>query len=367
MTSTTFRADAVLFDMDGTLTDSIAAVEAAWGAVAVDLGLDPETVIAATHGKRAVDNLAQFRPEIKPHEMEGAVAAFEQSILDFADSFQKRAARRRSTGESSPGFSASAGSDSGESTPGLSPTSGFSSRSGSLSTPSSSSIDPSTGLRRPSFATRLSDMLASAIPEDSVVPVFDESADDKHADEKQADTDIEAAWETEADSVDRSIRILPGVKNMIECIPDGRYAVATSGANTYGSSLISSASFLQRNSPALRTAYGAMTRVGITPPPVTITADDKRLKAGKPAPDPFLLAASCLGFDAKRCVVFEDSPSGIRAGVASGATVIAVCTSHERSKIENCGAHFVVEDMRKVRCRTEGEGAGMQLAFTVEH
>ncbi|KAH8112525.1 HAD-like protein [Phellopilus nigrolimitatus] len=347
MPSTTFRADAVLFDMDGTLTDSIAAVEAAWGAVAVDLGLDPETVIAATHGKRAVDNLAQFRPEIKPHEMEGAVAAFEQSILDFADSFQKRAARRRSTGESSPGFSASAGSDSGESTPGLSPTSAFSSRSGSLSTPSSSSIDPSTGLRRPSFATRLSDMLASAIPEDSVVPVFDESADDKHADEKQADTDIEAAWETEADSVDRSIRILPGVKDIIDCVPEGRYAVATSGANTY--------------------AYGAMTRVGITPPPVTITADDKRLKAGKPAPDPFLLAASCLGFDAKRCVVFEDSPSGIRAGVASGATVIAVCTSHERSKIENCGAHFVVEDMRKVRCRTEGEGVGRQLAFTVEH
>ena len=51
-------------------------------------------------------------------------------------------------------------------------------------------------------------------------------------------------------------------------------------------------------------AYGCMTRVGITPPEVTITADDKRLKAGKPAPDPFLLAASELGFDAKCCVVF---------------------------------------------------------------
>ncbi|KAH8112528.1 HAD-like protein [Phellopilus nigrolimitatus] len=365
MQSTTFRADAVLFDMarplsssfplihlhlfflqDGTLTDSIAAVEAAWGAVAIDLGLDPETVIAATHGKRAIDNLAFYRPEIKAHEMDAAVEAFEQSILDFADSFKKREARRLSSGESSSGFSACAGSDSGGSTPVLSPTSAFSSRSGSLSTPSSSN-DPSTVARRPSFATRLSDILASAISEDSVLPVFDESTDDKHVDEKQADADIDAAWETEADAVDRSIRILPGVKDMIECIPDGRYAVATSGAKTY--------------------AYGAMTRVGITPPPVTITADDKRLKAGKPAPDPFLLAASCLGFDAKRCVVFEDSPSGIRAGVASGATVIAVCTSHERSKIEGCGAHFIVEDMRKVRCRTEGEGATTQLVFTVEN
>ncbi|KAH8106667.1 HAD-like protein [Phellopilus nigrolimitatus] len=350
MQSTIFRADAVLFDMDGTLTDSIAAVEAAWGAVAIDLSLDPETVIAATHGKRAIDNLAFYRPDIKAHEMDAAVEAFEQSILDFADSFKKREARRLSSGESSAGFSARAGSDSGESTPVLSPTSAFSSRSGSLSTPSSFT-DPSTGLRRPSFATRLSDILASALPEESSAPVFDESPDtDYIADDvqkKPAEADIEAAWEMEADAVDRSIRILPGVKDMIACIPDGRYAVATSGAKTY--------------------AYGAMTRVGITPPPVTITADDKRLKAGKPAPDPFLLAASCLGFDAKRCVVFEDSPSGIRAGVASGATVIAVCTSHERAKIEGCGAHFVVNDMRKVRCRTEGKGATAQLVFTVEH
>ena len=109
-----------------------------------------------------------------------------------------------------------------------------------------------------------------------------------------------------------------------------------------------------------------MTRVGITPPKITITADDKRLKAGKPAPDPFLLAAKELGFNATNCVVFEDSPSGIRAGVASGATVIAVCTSHERSKIENCGAHYIVEDMTKVKCEVLGEGEATQLRFTIE-
>jgi beta-phosphoglucomutase-like phosphatase (HAD superfamily) len=105
-----------------------------------------------------------------------------------------------------------------------------------------------------------------------------------------------------------------------------------------------------------------MTRVGITPPKVTITADDKRLKNGKPFPDPFLLAANELGYDAKNCVVFEDSPSGIRAGVASGATVIAVCTSHEKQKIENCGAHFLVDNMEKVHC----EHVGDRLKFTVD-
>ena len=108
-------------------------------------------------------------------------------------------------------------------------------------------------------------------------------------------------------------------------------------------------------------AYSCMNRVGIVPPPVTITADDKRLKAGKPAPDPFLLAADCLGYDPKKCVVFEDSPAGIRSGVASGATVIAVCTSHERSKIENCGAHYVVKNMDYVSCEVEGD----RLKFSV--
>jgi beta-phosphoglucomutase-like phosphatase (HAD superfamily) len=108
-----------------------------------------------------------------------------------------------------------------------------------------------------------------------------------------------------------------------------------------------------------------MMRVGITPPKVTITADDKRLKAGKPAPDPFLLAAKCLGFNATDCVVFEDSPSGIRSGVASGATVIAVCTSHERSKIESCGAHYIVEDMSQVTCEPIGNGVATKLKFTI--
>ena len=115
------------------------------------------------------------------------------------------------------------------------------------------------------------------------------------------------------------------------------------------------------NMPYHSPAYGCMTRVGITPPAVTVTADDKRLRAGKPSPDPFLLAASELGFAAQRCVVFEDSPSGIRAGVASGAIVVAVCTSHERSKIEDCGAHFIVDTMEQVSVVVDGD----DLRFTV--
>ncbi|KAJ3714539.1 HAD-like domain-containing protein [Lentinula guzmanii] len=333
MTST-FYADAVLFDMDGTLTDSIAAVEAAWGKVAKDMGHDPEHVIAATHGKRAIDNLAQFKPHILTHQMDGEVQTFEESILFFADAYANHGlGSRRSSPTSCIPESAL---DSRTTTPSL---------TSANSTPSPRTSSDVQSSRRPSFATRLSDALI-AVPnsEDRYIKVVDSPIEednvDEHFNDKTQMNQLEA-WQIEAAAVDRSVRILPGVKKMIESIPDGRYAVATSGAKTY--------------------AYGCMTRVGITPPPVTITADDKRLKAGKPAPDPFLLAAECLGFDPKNCVVFEDSPSGIRAGVASGAIVIAVCTSHERAKIENCGAHFVVDDMEKVDCElVEG-----QLRFTI--
>ncbi|KAF5380654.1 hypothetical protein D9757_007009 [Collybiopsis confluens] len=340
MTSQNFYADAVLFDMDGTLTDSISAVEAAWGKVAKDIGQDPAYVIAATHGKRAVDNLAQFKPHIKAHEMDSEVQNFEESILFFADAYTSHGPGSRRAS-----FSSESALDSVVSTPSLTPGS-----SAPSSRTSSFAFDSS---RRPSFASRLSNaLMMSAVPEAQVNDQYQFAFEDTIAEEDQLEIQGHyntkaknhqlEAWQTEAAAVDRSVRILPGVKRMINSIPAGRYAVATSGAKTY--------------------AYGCMTRVGITPPPVTITADDKRLKAGKPAPDPFLLAAKCLGFDAKKCVVFEDSPSGIRAGVASGAVVIAVCTSHERSKIENCGAHYIVDNMEQVRCEVADNG---RLKFTI--
>jgi beta-phosphoglucomutase-like phosphatase (HAD superfamily) len=45
---------------------------------------------------------------------------------------------------------------------------------------------------------------------------------------------------------------------------------------------------------------------------------------GKPDPAPYLLAAKRLGVQPARCVVLEDSPTGVAAGVASGALVVAV-------------------------------------------
>lgn len=52
--------------------------------------------------------------------------------------------------------------------------------------------------------------------------------------QEEYEADLQELWETEEDLIDRSVRILPGVRRMIDSIPDGRHAVATSGAQTYG-------------------------------------------------------------------------------------------------------------------------------------
>lgn len=44
----------------------------------------------------------------------------------------------------------------------------------------------------------------------------------------------------------------------------------------------------------------------------------------KPFPDPYLAGAEALGVDIRDCVALEDSPTGLRAAVASGATSIGI-------------------------------------------
>jgi pseudouridine 5'-phosphatase len=55
-----------------------------------------------------------------------------------------------------------------------------------------------------------------------------------------------------------------------------------------------------------------------------VRGDDPELKAGKPAPDIFLLAAQRLGADPAQCLVFEDSPAGLEAAQRAGMAVVVV-------------------------------------------
>ena len=78
-------------------------------------------------------------------------------------------------------------------------------------------------------------------------------------------------------------------------------------------------------------ARARLAAAGLPEPDVLVTAD--QVENGKPAPDPYLLAAERLGVDPASCVVLEDAPAGIAAGRAAGMTVWAVTTTHERSEL----------------------------------
>src|ERR1700743_2949788 len=63
---------------------------------------------------------------------------------------------------------------------------------------------------------------------------------------------------------------------------------------------------------------GQRAAAGISPA-LLVTIDDVR--AGKPDPEGYLLAARKLGADPRRCLVVEDAAAGVAAGRAAGAVV----------------------------------------------
>lgn len=207
-----FEVDAILFDIDGTLVDSTAAVNRSWTTWAGRHGHDADSILAVCHGRRAADTLADFIPADQ-------VAAAEAELHDL----------------------------------------------------------------------EMQDL-------DSVVE-------------------------------------LPGALDLLQQLPKGCWAAVTSGDRELMPARLAAA--------------------GVPVPDTLVTAED--VSTGKPDPEGYLRAAEILGVDPARCLVVEDAPAGLKAGLAAGSKVLAVATSHEAVELRE-HAHAVVVNLAACALEVQEDG-----------
>lgn len=77
---------------------------------------------------------------------------------------------------------------------------------------------------------------------------------------------------------------------------------------------------------------------------------DDGSRPGKPAPDVYVQAARNLGLEPSRCVVVEDSLSGIQAAHAAGVgRIIALGPAHTHGQLTRLdGVHQAIESLRQL-------------------
>ncbi len=128
------------------------------------------------------------------------------------------------------------------------------------------------------------------------------------------------------------IREVPGAGAFLGSLPVQRWAVATSATR--------------------RLALRRMEAAGLPFPSILVGAED--VEAGKPDPSGFLLAAKLLGVDPARCLIFEDTPSGIAAALAARPAGVAVVAAPGATTAP--GVSFVIEDYRNLAVDVTARG-----------
>ena len=117
----------------------------------------------------------------------------------------------------------------------------------------------------------------------------------------------EAQGITDAEIIDvEGIIEITGAQRFLQSLPPAQWAIVTSAPRAL--------------------AVARLKAAGMPVPAVMVTAED--VKAGKPKPDCYLLAAEKLGVSPADCLVFEDASVGIDAGEAAGAKVMVITATH---------------------------------------
>lgn len=84
--------DAILFDMDGTLVDSTACVKATWERWARKHGIELQSLLQHSHGRRTIDTLKQVAPhldvELEAEALETEEITVRDGIVAVGGAFQ---------------------------------------------------------------------------------------------------------------------------------------------------------------------------------------------------------------------------------------------------------------------------------------
>jgi len=133
------------------------------------------------------------------------------------------------------------------------------------------------------------------------------------------------------------LKVLPGVKALLGSLPPERWAIVTSATQ--------------------RLMLGRLEAAGLPVPEKIISGD--MVERGKPDPEPYVRGATLLGCKPEECVVVEDAPSGVGAGIAAGCRVLGVLGTHSLGDLRE--ANWVTASLEEVRVTAKADG--LELCF----
>jgi sugar-phosphatase len=133
------------------------------------------------------------------------------------------------------------------------------------------------------------------------------------------------------------LKVLPGVKALLESLPIDRWAIVTSATK--------------------RLTVERLKIAGLPLPERLITAD--MVENGKPHPEPYMRGAALLGFKNEDCIVVEDAPSGVGAGKAAGSRVLGVIGTHTLEELHQ--ADWAVTSLAGLSVTSSASGLTLQF------
>ena len=135
------------------------------------------------------------------------------------------------------------------------------------------------------------------------------------------------------------LKVLPGARALLESLPPERWAIVTSATN--------------------RLLLGRLKAAELPVPERFISGD--MVVRGKPDPEPYRRGAELIQSPASECLVVEDAPSGVGAGVAAGCRVLGVLGTHNESELRAAGASWIVRSLEDVSAHVGPQGLVLSL------